>query len=119
MSRTRLNKMSQHSINRALERCGIKGNGNITLMTNNAIVKGQNPVEFPKDSELGKFLRSKEHGKRVKVYKGKVFIINKNSNRLITLYPIPEEYIEEYKRYQKVNNENISINNNKKRRGGE
>ena len=35
-------------------------------------------------------------GKRVKLYRGYVFIFFVNSNRLITCYPIPTKYIDEY-----------------------
>lgn len=42
--------------------------------------------------------------KRVKLYRGYVFIFFLNSRRLITCYPIPEKHYEEYKQIVKKRN---------------
>ena len=45
--------------------------------------------------------RAYKNDKRIKLYRGYVFIFFKNSRRLITCYPIPEKHIEEYEKIAK------------------
>jgi hypothetical protein len=90
---------------RMAERIGITNERNFKDIVKSASKKGQNPIDFPPDTEIGKFLREKDVGKRIKVYKGNVFIFNKTSINLITVYPLPEELKEEYKLYERKNND--------------
>lgn len=46
--------------------------------------------------------RANKYNKRIKLYRGYVFIFFQNSRRLITCYPIPEKHLEEYR--EMVNN---------------
>jgi len=100
MGLARKQKPTHHSLLRMAERCGITNAKAATNMIRNASKLGRGIQSFP-DGELKNYLLSKKHNKRVKVYKGIVFIFNKTSDRAITLYPIPNEFMEEYKTYDK------------------
>ena len=51
-------------------------------------------------SEFKNYLLSRaSKGKRLKVYKGWVFVFTNTSNKLITAYPIKDRYRENYERY--------------------
>lgn len=62
-----------------------------------AIKNGINHNQIP-PGPLRNFVEKKIalKGKRVKLYRGCVFIFFLTSNRLITCYPIPNKYIDEY-----------------------
>ena len=53
--------------------------------------KGCCPNQF--DGEFGEYLAKKSIVKRVKVYDNLIWIFNKTSDRLITVYPIPERFM--------------------------
>lgn len=67
-----------------------------------AIKNGINISDIP-DGRLKKYVwhRIKQRDKRVKLYRGYVFIFFKNSKRLITFYPLPDFFIPEYKEISK------------------
>lgn len=102
MTRKKVINFHKHGLKRSMERCGIGKKQGFRNMINNAVKYGQNPFDFPVDSQIYKFLKEKEKykGKRIKTYKGKVFILSKNTNNLITVYEIPEHLKEEYKKYE-------------------
>lgn len=100
MGKARGQKPTHHSLMRMAERCGITNRTAATNMIRRASKMGRHIQSFP-DGELKNYLLSKQHNKRVRVYKGIVFIFNKTSDRAITLYPIPNEFMEEYKTYDK------------------
>lgn len=100
MSRKKSKKQTHHGLQRMAERMGVKQKSVATKTIENAVQKGK-PISYFQDGLLKKYLLSKQHNKRLKVYKGFIFIFNKTSNRVITLYPIPEEFKEEYESYDK------------------
>lgn len=93
-------KQTHHGLQRMAERMGVTQKSVATKTIQNANRLGKCIQQFP-DGEFKNYLLSKQHNKRVKVYKGFVFIFNKTSDRVITLYPIPEEFKEEYNTYGK------------------
>lgn len=64
-----------------------------------AIKNGLSFKQLPKGN-LKKYLSVRNH-KRIKIYQGFIFFFFKTSNRLITIYPIPEQFLEEYKKILK------------------
>lgn len=101
MSRTKYKNQTKHGMNRIIERCGIpkscaKG------FIHAASIHGYNSGHL-NEGKLKDYLISKElgKGKRVKVYKGFIFIFNNTSNRLITAYPIPDDLVEEFNCFMK------------------
>lgn len=65
----------------------------------NASKNGDCPADFRNGHPKIYSYLSKLSTKRVKIYRGFVFIFNKTSDRLITMYELPEEYTEEYQIY--------------------
>lgn len=102
-SRTKKIKQTKHAINRAKDRLGMCQESSIAIMMRNALGRGQCANDFP-PGEFKNYLLCRERGKRIKVYKGKVFVFNRSSKRCITVYPVPEEHMEEYLKYQKLLN---------------
>ena len=96
MARTKCKKQTKHGMKRIIERCGIPA-GCAKDFIKAASVHGYSPSHIP-DGDLKYYLMCKEIGKqkRVKIYKGFIFIFNNTSNRLITAYPIPEELKSEF-----------------------
>lgn len=64
------------------------------MMVNCAIKYGYNANDFK--GALHYWLLQKGRYKRVKIYNGFVYVISKNSNKCYTVYPLPEEFKEEY-----------------------
>ena len=100
MATRKVRKQTLHSLDRAKERIGVANKKQAEIMIRNAFRKGKSVGEFP-DGRLKNYINSKRHHKKVKVYKGKIFIFSNTSNRCITLYPIPEDLMEEYEFYEK------------------
>lgn len=98
--RRRCKNQTKHSLERMGSRIGITNKKNAENMIRNASKKGLSINDFP-PCGLKDYLLTKDVGKRVKVYKGNIFIFNKTSDRAITLYPIPEEFMEDYNKYGK------------------
>ena len=100
MSVRKAKRQTRHGLSRMNTRIGIS-NEEIAINTIRcASKKGMSISEF-EEGALKDYLRTKDHGKRIKVYKGTIYIFNKTSDRVITLYPIPEEFMEEYNKYGK------------------
>lgn len=89
-----------HGLRRLKSRVGIKNKRVAERMIAEASRYGKSIYDFP-EGEFRDYLISKDHGKRLRVFKGIVFIFNKTSDRCITCYPIPDEHLEEYNSYGK------------------
>lgn len=100
MSVRHAKRPTTHGLKRLKSRVGIKSKKVGERIILEASKGGKNIMDFP-PGEFREYLISKDHGKRVKVYKGIVFIFNKTSDRCITCYPIPKEHLEEYEQYGK------------------
>lgn len=83
-------KLSEHGKQRMKERAGLNHRERIRMFSE-AVHKGKSPndVSIKKNKELKEYLSSKGNCK-VKLYKGYVFIYSKNSQRLYTMYKLPE-----------------------------
>jgi len=99
MARRKTRKQSLHAYERLNERAGMSRK-QVDKLGKNASIYGRSPRSFP-NGKFRTFLESKCINKRVKVYKGLVVIMANTSNRIITAYPIPEEFMEEYEQYGK------------------
>lgn len=92
---------TQHGYLRIKQRSNINDN-ELKQISSSAIKKGINFGELPSGplkSYVG--FKKRQKDKRVKLYKGYVFIFFINSKRLITCYPIPEKHLEEYNKILK------------------
>lgn len=89
---------TQHGYDRVKERTNFGFKERNKELINIVIRKGLHYGAIP-PGPLRDFLYSKAKvaNKRVKLYKGYIFIFFVNSNRLITCYPLPEQFKEEYK----------------------
>lgn len=89
---------TKHGFRRVKERTNIGSKEIKKELINIAIKKGLHYGAIP-PGPLRDFLYSKAKvgNKRVKLYKGYIFIFFVNSKRLITCYPLPEQFQEEYK----------------------
>ena len=83
------------------ERIGIYSQEAQLNLIRGASKYGLNPHDFSGD--FGSWLENKGKYKRLKVYKGYIFIFAKTSNFLYTTYKIPEEFMEEYNEKQQKN----------------
>ena len=77
-----------HSYDRAKERFGLSRE-TTKLMIKNALYYGISPDKL-EDEELKRELLHKQacNRKRIKIYKGKVFVFCKTSTKCITIYPL-------------------------------
>ena len=99
MARTKCKRQTRHGLYRITDRCGIP-EGTAKQFIKSASIHGYSPLHMP-EGNLRKYLLNKEYacGKRVKIYKRFVFIFNNTSNRLITAYPLPEEFVPEFDQF--------------------
>lgn len=95
-------QFTTHGLNRIKERTNINEN-DFKMLSRYAVKNGISLNQIPQ-GELNKFVASKVavKNKRVKLYRGYVFILNKNSYRLITCYPIPDNLLEEYYKIKRM-----------------
>lgn len=108
------NQYTFHGFIRVKERLNVKDK-EIKTLSLYAIKNGLNLGDLS-EGRLRTFVINKmnQKHKRIKLYRGYVFIFFKNSNRLITSYPIPESLMSEYeiarrrknKKYEKAKNKN-------------
>ena len=93
-----------HGFERAKERSNIsdKELNNLSLY---AVKNGINFNQIP-PGPLKSYVgwKTAQGGKRVKLYRGYVFIFFLNSRRMITCYPLPEKHMEEYKKVVQIIN---------------
>ena len=88
-------KLTYHAMKRIDERFG---NYDQRALVNGARHSGLDENDLKGTSELLAFYRKKaSSGKRIFLYAGFVFVFFTSSKRLITMYPIPEELMEEYR----------------------
>ena len=91
-----------HGISRIKERTDLSLKKEALSLIRNASKHGKSPHFFRKNKKLHEYLLSKcSYSKRVKVYCGYIFIFNGGSDRLITMYPLNEKWMEEYNNYVK------------------
>ena len=90
MSRTKV-KNSNHSYARVRERTSLSKRETVKLMKE-ASRYGLSAGNIP-DGPLRKYVASKGDAKRVKYYKGYIFIFAKTSTSCITMYPADEEVL--------------------------
>lgn len=93
-----------HGYNRIRERSVINEK-DLKQISVRAIKNGLNFWDLP-PGDLKSYVGYKiaKQGKKVKLYRGYVFIFFINSKRLITCYPIPEKHLEEYYRIKNQKN---------------
>ena len=103
MSIRKCKRQGIHGQNRLRQRSNIKDDKNIKAFIRSASMHGFNPCDFPEDGQLYIYINNKERArhKRIKVYKGFVFVFNRTSNRLITAYRLPEELTTEFEEFIK------------------
>lgn len=91
-----------HGVSRIKERTDLSLKKEALTLIRNASRHGKSPHFFRHNPKLHKYLLSKcNYSKRVKVYSGYIFIFNGGSDRLITMYPLQEKWMEEYINYVK------------------
>lgn len=91
-----------HGVERIKERTEIAHICDAKKLIKNASNYGLSVHRFRNSKPLYAYLRRRIHGnKRVVLYAGYVFIFMGGSNRLITMYPLPDFYIGEYYLYVK------------------
>lgn len=92
MSRIKGKRPTFHAIMRSKERTKYKDKAQFTKQAKLASKNGKCPLDF--EGEFRNYLLRRSRKKRVKVYDGYVWIFNKNSDRAITVYEIPEQWRE-------------------------
>lgn len=91
-----------HGVERIKERTDLARIGEARKLINDAINYGLPVHRFKKSRWLYAYLRRRIHGnKKVLLYSGYVFIFIGGTNKLITMYPLPDFYIGEYYLYVK------------------
>lgn len=85
-------KLSQHAKVRMKQRTNLNHQER-RILFRQALDKGKSPNDI-KNKKLKEYLESKSKCK-VKLYKGYVFIYSKTTTKLYTMYPIPQELLEE------------------------
>lgn len=92
-------KITFHSEQRMEERAGVLDFNTKRQMSAQAAKTGM-PYGIVPKGPFYDYLekRAKSKGKKVKIHAGYVFIFNKNSDMCITMYPVPDEFMEEYKK---------------------
>jgi hypothetical protein len=87
-----------HGIKRIKERTDLSRKTEALKLIKKASQRGASIHSFKAYKRFYRYLINRAgFDKRVKVYAGYVFIFNGGSNRLITMYPIPERFKEEMK----------------------
>lgn len=88
MSRRKANS-TKHSKERFIERTRYSEH-NFQEYVTYASQYGKCPNDF--DGDFGDYLKVKGKYKRLKVFDGYIWIFNKTSNRLITIYSVPKRF---------------------------
>lgn len=98
MAVKKVKRQTVHGVERIKERTELSTRGEALRLIKNASKHGASPHRFRNCKRFHSYLLSRAgYDKRVRVYLGYVYIFNGGSNRLITMYPIPERFMEEYK----------------------
>ncbi len=91
MSRTKTKHQTKHALTRAYERLGVPEKIAVNMMKR-ASSCGLSPSQLPEGPVRDVLMNKETRGhKRIKVYKGNVYVFNKNSNRCITVYKLDLE----------------------------
>lgn len=87
--------LTGHALKRLEQRANVTKKSGAVGYVKNALKNGLQIKDFP-DGEFKDFLQRKaDHsGKRIRVYKGFIFVFNTSNNGLTTLYEIPEKFKE-------------------------
>lgn len=85
--------LSKHSKIRMRERTPYNHKERQNLFKN-ALLKGQSAQDI-KDKKLKQYICERQGKCKIKLYKGYLFIYNKNSKKLYTMYKLPKELSEE------------------------
>lgn len=84
-----MKKVTKHGKKRLKQRNINKGKNGISLSA-----KAKGKTKFYYEGEFYDYLETKaSEGKIVKVYKNDIYIYSRNSNNLITTYPVPNKFI--------------------------
>ena len=93
---------THHGVVRIKERTDINRTSEAKKLIQNASKYGLPVHTFKKSRWLYAYLRRRIHGnKRIVVYNEYVFVFLGGSNKLITMYPLPDFFIGEYYLYVK------------------
>lgn len=92
-------KNSSHSINRARERSNLSKRKTNSLMKE-ASKYGLSYDHLP-EGPLREYIRKRSYFKRVKLYKGHVFVFAKTSTACITMYPVDPQVLMEQEEFDK------------------
>ena len=102
---------SVHGSLRMKERIGNINNDKVHLK--NVVQNGKTKKDFRGDLYYYILNKESKRDKKVKIYKNFVYIFNKANHSLITVYPVPEEFLPieqfEYNEYEKEIINNISM----------
>lgn len=92
-SSNKAKKLSTHSIDRFRQRTDLSKSRDMKRLFTNALKRGNNPDHYHGAFEqyLASHKRKSTHG--VKVYANLVFIYNKRSRTLVTVFKVPDEYV--------------------------
>lgn len=102
MAVRKVKRQTVHGVERIKERTDITHTAEAKKLIKNASKYGLPVHRFRKSKLLYAYLQRRIHGnKRVVLYAEYVFIFMGGSNRLITMYPLPDFYIGEYNLYVK------------------
>lgn len=89
-------KVTKHAKKRIYERFG---KYDVEALSRGARHSGLQEYDLEETPNLLAFYRKKSQtGKKVYIYSGFVFIYFTTSKRMITMYPLPDEYKEEYEK---------------------
>ena len=84
-----MSRLTEHAKKRVKQR--IKNNRNSNELLTRALRKGK-----VKERYIGEFYdylaKKSEQGAKIKVYKDNIYVISKNSKRLVTVYGVPAKY---------------------------
>jgi hypothetical protein len=102
MAVRKVKRQTFHGVSRIKERTDIAHTTEAKKLIKNASQYGLPVHRFRNSKLLYAYLKRRIHGnKRVVLYAGYVFIFMGGSNRLITMYPLPDFYKGEYYLYAK------------------
>lgn len=102
MAVKKVKRQTFHGVERIKERTDITHTTEAKKLIKNASKYGLSVHRFRNSKLLYAYLQRRIRGnKRVVLYAGYVFIFMGGSNRLITMYPLPDFYIGEYYLYVK------------------
>lgn len=97
MSRRRISN-TKHSFKRAKERTELTKD-EAKCLIREASVKGKAWGNLP-EGPLKEFVKKRSKYKRVKYYRGYIFVFNKTSSSCITMYPVHQYVLDDQKQFE-------------------